>query len=243
MISRSIVLLPLLKAREVKTLRSVEFSKSIFNKLPHREVQSMSVPMLFETKTKENKTVYISYDNTHKTDKSNIQNHSNFYKQINSINTIESNLFFQTNTAIKSQNSTLNQNMNKTSVFNKSFNIQKNSKPIRSTSDSSPKINNKFENLILQNENTSLTQKSISKHVENFIYKTENHVETRLEKIENKIKHIKQSENIMPELATSMMIKSILPSNKEIQNISEKVYSLVLKKFEREQRRKGNLYA
>ncbi len=275
MISRSIVLLPLLKAREVKTLRSVEFSKSIFNKLPHREVQSMSVPMLFETKAKENKTVYISYDNRQTIHKEKVHHHFNYSQQLNTantnttksnlffhtntdinsqhntlnqnFNTTKSNLFSHTNTDINNQNSTLNRNINATSVLNKSFSLQKKTRPINLVSKLLQTVNNNFTEAVSLVNKTSFknqtTAEQINKNVENFIYKTESHVEVRLEQIENKIKSIKQSERTMPKPEASLLIKERLSSNKEIQNISEKVYSLVLKKFEREQRRRGNLYA
>jgi len=117
--------------------------------------------------------------------------------------------------------------------------LTQNNEFVKNTIDHAYRPENKSLNFIQDDNN------AVEKVVKNFVYKSENKVENRLQEIENKIVHMTENESTKKEVSVSEIIskEEREVKNHELHSMSEKVYTLVVKKLDRERARKGDLYA
>jgi len=249
MTSRSILILPAHK--NIRTLNSstLEFSHAIMKKLSQHKVVRVASPLLVENKSKQNATVYINNDN--RKQKNEITINNQLTQKFNTNVDAQYNLLLNTakqimnKTFLKKDNNVINSHTSLHNIQNKETLNSDKQKPL---------INNMKQTFYSLNKETNIfkshTQKStiqqnnlLSKTVQNLIYKSENKLEIRLQNIETQIQHLtKDIITTETKKFSAPQIKQINNKN-ELTNLSQKVYTLVLKKFKNEQRRKGNLYA
>ena len=271
--SRSILILPQYKGVKAPLCIAAQFSHNIMSKIPAHNLIAVSVPQVFKTDKTENKTVYISYENqknsydttvnnqiTHKIDTHLSAEHNIFStmstKIINKTYTLHKKSIVQKNTALYNkldkhisflyrQTDTIQNSHNEHSfvTINKMHNISKNkqeTKLLKSELYATKEDILHFH----KSKRSTVNDNLITKSVQNFIYKSENKMETRLEMIENKIEILQEKtvQTSQKEFSTITEIQASVHKS-DLNLLSQKVYTLVLKQFKHEQRRKGNLYA
>lgn len=255
MTNRSILISSTYKG--VRSLHSniTQFSHDIIERTPNHKISKLSINLLFQKKAKESNIVNISNYTNENTNKITVNNelHNSLLNMATQIT--NKTLFFKdnvlnptftTHTILKKErlknrkfeNKITNELENakhKTSLH-KYVNID--SKQIFNSLQSKSYTSNfDKENYFISKE------KIVSKTVKNFIYKSENKVDLRIEKIENKIENLHQK-TLLTEIENTSISKTKQFSEKnDLNALSQKVYTLIMKQFKYEQRRKGNLYA
>jgi len=248
MTNRSILISSTYKG--VKKLHSniTQFSYDIIERTPNHKISEPSINLLFEKKIQKNNIVNINnytseningvtvnneIHNSLLTMATQITNKSLFFKH-NVINPT-----FTTNTILKKEILTNRKFVNK--ITNELENAKHKTYLHKYVNIDSKQIFNSLQN---KNYASNINnEKVISKTIKKFIYKTENKVELRLEKIENKIENLHQK-TLLTEVESTSISKTEQFSQKyDLNELSQKVYSLIMKQFKHEQRRKGNLYA
>lgn len=92
------------------------------------------------------------------------------------------------------------------------------------------------------------TKEAVSKgyRPQTLIYRSEKKVEDILEELHQLRIHTREAENVLSErlnVSKTITKEDRIKQTRELESLSEKVYSLVIKKYDRERRRRGALYA
>ncbi len=263
MVGRSITLLTMSKRKNIYKGISMAFSKKILNALEKHGSMRVSVPLFFKHNKQKHHDVYVTHN--HKTGTKHVTKHE--HKHISVQNDVTpdmqtaNNFFYkQENISNKKINYIQNARMSKLFSYNYRFDEKKFS------SESHNKHNNTFvftskidkkslrtiqnqdqisQSFIYSAKNETSLNKSVLQKVQNLVYKSENTTEVRLEQIENNIINLTKVINKPKTLQNSQKsgTNERVTYNMQLQEMSEKVYALVMKKYNSEQRRKGNLYA
>jgi len=249
MTSHLILILPAHK--NIRTLNSsaVEFSHAIMKKLSQHKVVPVALPLLFENKSKQNATVYINNDNRKQKNEITINNQltQKFSTGVDAPHNLLLNMAKQimNTTFLKKNNNVINSHTSLQNIQNKEIlNIYKQEPLINNMKQTFYSLHKEINIFKSHTKKSTIQQNNLpSKTVQNLIYKSENKLEIRLQNIENKIQHL--SKDIITTETKKFSAPQIQQINNknELTNLSQKVYTLVLKQFKNEQKRKGNLYA
>ncbi len=264
MVGRSITLLTMSKKKKTYEGISTAFSKKILNALQRYSSMRVSVPLLFEQKKKLQHNVYVTHK--HKTNITQITKH----KHINILNaqktdTRTANNFFYKQEKVSHKKINYIQETREKNLF--SYNYSFNEKKFSSVAHTQHSNNIHKKNLVFTSkvdkkslynienqesksfiyaaQNETLLNTNVLQKVQNLVYKSENITEVRLQEIENNIVNLTKVVNKPKVLQNSQPSSTDerVTYNVQLQEMSEKVYALLMKKYNNEQRRKGNLYA
>ncbi len=264
MVGRSITLLTMSKKKKTYEGISTAFSKQILNALQRYAFMRVSVPLLFEQKKKKQDNVHVTHK--HKTDVIHITKHKhvNIHNDAKTDIKTANNFFYkQEKISHKKINYIQQTRENKLFSYNYLFDEKKFSS-VSHTISSKNEHNNNFvftskvdktnvhnienqesRSFIYSTQNEASHNTSVLQKVQNLVYKSENTTEVRLQEIENTVMNLTKVVNkpkVMQNSQTSSKDERVT-YNAQLQEMSEKVYALVMKKYNSEQRRKGNLYA
>jgi len=129
-------------------------------------------------------------------------------------------------------------------MINKMTNISQNKYEITPLTSELNSRQEKENNFYFHKNNTFISEDNlVSKTVQNFIYKSENKIETRIQNIESTIETLQERTAQAVQKKSSPEVVQQTPQKSDLNLLSQKVYTLILKQFKQEQRRKGNLYA
>ncbi len=264
MISRSITLLSSLEKKQNKMSNiSLIFSNNVLKKTPKLQRMHVFLSLFFKKRHESKDGRYIITHNKFLQKENRVQNFSAAFR--NSINNLYSSVnnsekneqYFSQYLASKNYKFTflaqnnMNLKVNKYSpethdmqdvkVFHMHTNdaktIQKNSLEESSQFITTQKLKYNISN--------SIKSKSSESNMNSFVYKTENVINERIKKIEKKIIFLDENSNKSSLIhdVHSLSEKQIIEQSYDLNDMSEKVYDFVMKRWEREQRRKGDLYA
>lgn len=262
---RIIALLPVAEPKELYSSIPMRFSRHIVEKMPFFKRIVASVPLFFRKSSKsmpqthvniKNKTAVL-YDNRHF---SNVYEFGSsvFLRHMQKLRFVQAHhshsTYFDNSSKIfyiagkegrEGQDGT-------TVVRNIRENIYTEQKRVH-TSESVKRIMSDTQYLTHHsrtktiNGESELTKLGVSKSYtpENLVYKLEKKVEEISEKLRKSIIHKSEEKSVTERLniIKTLTKEDRIQQNREIQSLSEKVYSLVMKKYDRERRRRGDLYA
>lgn len=108
--------------------------------------------------------------------------------------------------------------------------------------------NSHYLQTIRTNSVIERTKEAVSKgyNPQTLVYRSEKKVENISEELHQRRIHTREEETVLSErlnVSKAITKEDRIKQTREIESLSEKVYSLVIKKYDRERRRRGDLYA
>lgn len=273
MVSKSITLLSSLEKKQNRISSiALTFSNNILSKTASLQRINVSLSLLFKKRVKNRHERCVITHNTFVQEEARVQNSLAAFRNINnnvylSVNNIlnKNNQSFSQSSATKNYKFTFLEEKNIDLKVEKHYRNKHNTKDINVVQNhindskiiqknsveeafsfiETQKLKDSVSNYFENNSNENNMNASMRNIVQTFVYKTENVFAERVKELEKKITYLdeKSNKNAIIHNIHSLSKEQIVEKSHDLNDMSEKVYDFVIRKWEREQRRKGDLYA